>query len=117
MRSPKLTFAPGTFSKPRVKQRRQPLTARDCSESSAKSYISIYLVEYWKWKATASGTCRLSIYLRHEITLTKKKGSLCLERVARAARHTGSHQPRRRRAFHPEELDSLLKSEARSQSA
>lgn len=58
-------------------------------------------------------------YLRQEITLTKKKGSLCLEESLAQLVNQGhiSREDASLRAFHPEELDSLLKSEARTQSA
>ncbi|HKV27155.1 MAG TPA: ATPase, T2SS/T4P/T4SS family [Candidatus Acidoferrales bacterium] len=58
-------------------------------------------------------------YLRQEITLTKKKGSLCLEESLAQLVTQGriSREDAAIRAFHPEELDSLLKSEVRGQSA
>ncbi|MGH9728182.1 MAG: type IV pilus twitching motility protein PilT [Candidatus Acidiferrales bacterium] len=58
-------------------------------------------------------------YLRQEITLTKKKGSLCLEESLAQLVTQGhiSREDAALRAFHPEELDSLLKSEVRGQSA
>lgn len=58
-------------------------------------------------------------YLRQEVTLTKKAGSFSLEDSL--ARLVADGQLTREdaaiRAFHPDELDSLLKSDVRSQSA
>jgi twitching motility protein PilT len=58
-------------------------------------------------------------YLRQEVTLTKKAGSFSLEdSLARLVTEGQlSREDAAIRAFHPDELDSLLKTEIRSQSA
>jgi len=58
-------------------------------------------------------------YLRQEITLTKRKGSLSLEESLGQLISQGhlSREDAAALAFHPEELESLLKSEPRSNSA
>jgi twitching motility protein PilT len=58
-------------------------------------------------------------YLRQEITLTKKRGSFSLEEslVQLVTQGQLSQEDAAIRAFHPDELDSLLKTDVRSQSA
>jgi twitching motility protein PilT len=58
-------------------------------------------------------------YLRQEITLTKKKGSFSVEEslAQLVAQGQLSQEEAAIRAFHPDELDSLLKANLRGQSA